>query len=108
MDSLRTLSEENTALLRQIEDAKAARNEADEVKKKMKKFKEDYGKRFTSLKAALDKLRSEDLSKTVSCESRTPNIIETSNYLKERTRSEKERARQREKLIRKMDQVSLK
>ena len=108
LDSLRTLSEENTALLKQIDDAKAARIEADSMRTKMIQFKVDYGKRFSSLKAALDKFRTEyptshsqgnDQYKNQSC-----NPVENSNYSKEKARSEKERARQRERLIRKMDQ----
>ena len=75
----------------------------------MAQFKVDYGKRFLSLKAALDKFRSEYPYAQAS-ENNSPknslstSPVESSNYSKEKARSEKERARQRERLIRKMDQ----
>jgi len=57
MDSLRTLGDENAALLREVEDAEAARMEAKAAKQQMKRFKEEYGKRFAALKEALEKFR---------------------------------------------------
>ena len=111
LESIRTLSEENTALLKRIDDADAAREEAERVKAKMIKFKSDYGKRFSTLKAALDKFRAEypspsirsGDSSTKGTSEKLENPVSSSEYLKEKVRSESERARQREKLIRKMD-----
>lgn len=57
MDSLRTLGDENAALLREVEDAEAARVEAKAARQQMKRFKEEYGKRFSALKEALEKFR---------------------------------------------------
>lgn len=59
MDSLRTLGDENSALLREVEDAEAARMEAKSARQQMKRFKEEYGKRFAALKEALEKFRKE-------------------------------------------------
>jgi len=108
LDSLKTLSEENTALLKQIEEAKQARIEAQAVEEQMVKFKAEYGKRFTSLKAALDKFRLEypsiaDANGNDCSGTSVENPVTTSKYLKEKAKSEVERARQRERLIRKMD-----
>ena len=59
MDSLKTLGEENAALLREVEDAEAARMEAKAAREEMKRFKNVYGKRFAALRAALDKFRKD-------------------------------------------------
>ena len=59
LDSLKTLGDENAELIRQVEDAEAARMEAKAAREQMKRFKYEYGKRFASLKAALDKFRQE-------------------------------------------------
>jgi hypothetical protein len=59
MDSLKTLGDENAALLREVEDAEAARIEAKAAREQMKRFKVDYGKRFATLKKALEKFRKE-------------------------------------------------
>jgi hypothetical protein len=57
MDSLKILGDENAALLREVEDAEAARMEAKAAREQMKRFKEEYGQRFSTLKAALEKFR---------------------------------------------------
>jgi hypothetical protein len=59
MDSLKTLGDENATLLREVEDAEAARMEAKAAREQMKRFKTDYGKRFGALKAALEKFRQD-------------------------------------------------
>lgn len=59
MDSLKTLGDENAALLREVEEAEAARLEAKAAREQMKKFKAEYGTRFASLKGALEKFRQE-------------------------------------------------
>lgn len=57
MDALKTLGDENANLLREVEAAEAARMEAKASKEQMSKFKAEYAKRFTALKAALEKFR---------------------------------------------------
>jgi hypothetical protein len=57
MDSLKTLGDENASLLRQVEDAEAARAEAKAAKVEMHRFRDVYTKRFEALKAALEKFR---------------------------------------------------
>jgi hypothetical protein len=57
MDSLKTLGDENAALLREVQGANAARLEAKATRQEMKQFKEEYGKRFASLKEALETFR---------------------------------------------------
>ena len=59
MDSLKALGDENAALLREVEEAEAARMEAKAAREQMKRFKADYGKRFATLKKALEKFRKE-------------------------------------------------
>jgi hypothetical protein len=57
MDALKTLGDENANLLREVEQAEAARMEAKAAKEQMARFKHEYGKRFEHLKAALKKFR---------------------------------------------------
>jgi hypothetical protein len=59
MDSLKALGDENAALLREVEEAEAARMEAKAAREQMKRFKADYGNRFATLKKALEKFRKE-------------------------------------------------
>lgn len=93
MDSMKTLGEENAALLREVEDAEAARNEARAVKEQMRQFKEEYAQKFASLKKYLDKFRNsngEGMS----------NAVLTSEYL--RSASVSEQIQRQEQLIRKL------
>lgn len=57
MDSIKTLGDENAALLREIQELEAARMEAKTAKEQMRRFKDEYGKRFAALKEALEKFR---------------------------------------------------
>lgn len=57
LDSIKTLGDENAALLREVEDAEAARAETKAMKEQMRHFKAEYQKRFGALKAALEKFR---------------------------------------------------
>jgi hypothetical protein len=66
MDSLKTLGDENATLLREVEDAEAARMEAKAAREQMKRFKTDYGKRFAALKGALEKFRQDYSQERVS------------------------------------------
>ncbi|KAI2509260.1 hypothetical protein MHU86_5148 [Fragilaria crotonensis] len=58
LDSIKTLGDENAALLREVEEAEAARMEAKAAREQMKRFKGEYGKRFNALKSALEKFRN--------------------------------------------------
>jgi len=55
MDSLNRLGNENAQLMREVEDAKAARAEAKAAKEMMSKFKNEYSSRFNKVKEALTK-----------------------------------------------------
>ena len=57
LDTIRTLSDENAALLRGVETAQGARHEAKAAQEQMRQFKFEYGKRFETLKKALEKFR---------------------------------------------------
>ena len=57
MDSLKRLGDENAALLREVEDAEAARAEAKAAKVEMRRFKQEYQKRFETLKDMLQRFR---------------------------------------------------
>ena len=57
MDSLKRLGDENAALLREVEDAEAARAEAKAAKVEMQRFKQEYQKRFETLKDMLQRFR---------------------------------------------------
>lgn len=57
LDTIKTLGDENVALMREVEEAQAARQEAKVAKEQMKRFKEEYSKRFRNLQAALEKFR---------------------------------------------------
>jgi hypothetical protein len=59
MDSLKTLGDENATLLREVEEVEAARQEAKAAREQMKRFKGEYGKRFSALKSALEKFRQD-------------------------------------------------
>ena len=64
MDSLKTLGDENASLLREVEEAEAARLEAKAAREAMKKFREEYTNRLSKLKAALKKYAQEYPKKT--------------------------------------------
>ena len=55
MDSLNRLGNENAQLMREVEEAKAARAEAKAAREMMAQFKADYDQRFTKVKEALKK-----------------------------------------------------
>jgi len=59
LDSIKTLTDENAILIREIENAALAKKEALEVNNNMQKFKIEYSKKFQSLKLALEKFRKE-------------------------------------------------
>jgi len=59
MDSLKTLGDENAALMREVEEAEAARAEAKAAREEMKKFRHEYSVKMTKLKTALEKYAQE-------------------------------------------------
>mmetsp|Transcript_9276 Transcript_9276/g.10592 ORF Transcript_9276/g.10592 Transcript_9276/m.10592 type:complete len:621 (-) Transcript_9276:206-2068(-) len=93
MDSLKTLGDENAVLLREVEELEVARSEANAARETMKRFKTEYGKRFSSLKKALEKFR-EDRNSNGS----TP--VSTSNFMKNANASDQ--LQRQEQLIRKL------
>ena len=97
MDSLKTLGDENAALLRQVEGAETARIEAKAAKEQMKRFKEEYGKRFASLKEALEKFRKGYPDHSSGTE---VNPVTSSEFL--RSASTTEQLQRQEQLIKKL------
>lgn len=55
MDALKRLGDENAQLMREVEEAKAARSEAVAAKNMMEQFKKEYSQRFNKVKEALEK-----------------------------------------------------
>ena len=99
MDSLRTLGDENAALLREVEDAEAARTEAKTARQQMKRFKEEYGKRFAALKEALEKFRKE-YPGDINSVNGEQNPVTSSEFA--RSASAAEKLHRQEQLIRKL------
>jgi hypothetical protein len=99
MDSLRRLGDENAALLREVEDAEAARAEAKAAKQQMRRFKEEYGKRFAALKEALEKFRKSYPGDS-SSSSGAPNPVTSSEFA--RSASASDQLQRQEQLIRKL------
>lgn len=60
LDTIRTLGDENASLLREVENAKKAQMEAKATREAMKVFQEEYGKRFSTLKLALEQYKREN------------------------------------------------
>lgn len=80
LDSIKTLSDENATLLREVEEAEAARLEAKASRDQMRRFKIEYGKRFSALKSALENFRKTYSQNKNNAEN--PNPISCSEYLK--------------------------
>ena len=57
MDTLNRLGNENAQLMREVEEAKALRAEAEVAKQMMSQFKTDYNQRFTKVKETLEKYK---------------------------------------------------
>ena len=98
MDSMRTLGEENAILLREVEDAEAARLEAKTAREQMKRFKEEYSKRFVALKEALEKFRKGYPGDTKTNGESNP----VTNSAFARTASTSDQIQRQEQLIRKL------
>jgi hypothetical protein len=97
MDSMKTLGEENAALLREVEELEAARAEATAARESMKKFKAEYGKRFASLKKALEKFRQDHPSGNTAAGT---NPVSSSDFMQ--TASVSDQLQRQEQLIRKL------
>ncbi|KAG7340600.1 hypothetical protein IV203_024143 [Nitzschia inconspicua] len=96
MDSLKTLGDENAALLREVEELEAARAESKAARESMKRFKSEYTKRFTSLKKALEKFRQEHPQGQTS----NNNPVNSSDFMK--SASVSDQLQRQEQLIRKL------
>ena len=72
LDSLKTLSDENSSLLREVEDCKKIKVEAKSAQEAMRQFKHDYKHKFSKLKSALETVRKENPSAN--------NIVTNSNH----------------------------
>lgn len=103
MDALKTLGDENANLLREVEEAEAARMEAKAAKEQMAKFKSEYGTRFAHLKAALQKFREshpENGPGATTGGGDDPNPVVHSEFM--RSASTSEQLQRQEQLIRKL------
>lgn len=100
MDALKTLGDENANLLREVEEAEAARMEAKAAKEQMAKFKSDYAKRFENLKAALEKFRKGYPEHNPGGASNEPNPVTGSEFM--RSASTTEQLQRQDQLIRKL------
>lgn len=99
MDSLKTLGDENAALLRQVEEAEAMRLEARMAQEEMRRFKAEYNHRFQSLRDALKRFREEHPSAlNEAANSTTSNPVANSEFL--RSESAHEKIQRQEQLIR--------
>ncbi|KAL3791937.1 hypothetical protein ACHAWO_009452 [Cyclotella atomus] len=78
MDSLKRLGDENAQLMREVEEAKAARSEAVAAKNMMEKFKKEYSQRFSKVKEALEKYPR----------NAPDNPVSNSNYMKSASMAE--------------------
>jgi hypothetical protein len=99
MDSLKTLTDENAALMREVEEAEAARAEAKAARQEMRVFREAYSERFEKLKAALEKFRKGHSNDDMS-DNGSSNPVVSSEYMN-RASTLEQNARQ-EQLIRKL------
>lgn len=87
LDTIRTLGDENASLLREVENAQKAQLEAKATREAMKHFQDEYSKRFSTLKLALEQYKRENpTSMTTSSSSHctTPpssHPIQTSTYV---------------------------
>lgn len=102
MDSLKTLTDENAALLREVEEAESARAEARAAKQEMRRFREVYAERFEKLKEALEKFRKgyPEAASGGGATAGITNPVATSDYMN-RASTLEQLARQ-EQLIRKL------
>lgn len=96
MDALKTLGDENATLLRELEGAETARMEAKAAKEEMRRFKDEYGKRFAALKAALEKFRQGYPDQNVEA----ANPVTSSEYVQRNVKSDQ--IQRQEQLLRKL------
>jgi DNA repair exonuclease SbcCD ATPase subunit len=59
LDTIRTLGDENASLLHEVDMARKAQLEAKATREAMKVFQEEYAKRFSTLKSALEQYQKE-------------------------------------------------
>ena len=101
LDSLKTLGDENAALLREVEETKKAQAEAKAAREAMRQFKQDYKQKFTKLKLALEKHRRENPASN--------NMVSNSSFMrKNRISDMQNEIQKRDKVIQKMKSESQK
>ena len=101
LDSLKTLGDENAALLREVEETKKAQAEAKAAREAMRQFKQDYKQKFTKLKLALEKHRRENPASN--------NMVSNSSFMRKNHISDMQNEIQkRDKMIQKMKSESQK
>lgn len=100
MDSLKTLGDENAALLREVKEAEAVRAEAKAAKKEMQRFREVYTERFEKLKTALEKFRKNYPDASAQCQNGVVNPVANSEYMQQASTSEQ--LQRQEQLIKKL------
>ena len=102
LDSLKTLGDENTSLLKEVDDAKKARIEVKAAREAMKTFQEEYNHKFNHLRAALSEFRA-----MYPDQKGRPgnNIVSKSNYVKASTAEKKASAelQKRDQTIQKLN-----
>lgn len=96
MDSLKVLGDENAALLKEVQGAETARMEAKAAREQMRRFKEEYTKKFEALKEALDRFQKS----YPSGQSNLSNPVCESEFVKNATGSEQ--LQRQETLIKKL------
>lgn len=100
MDSLKTLGDENASLLRQVEDAEAARTEAKVAREEMERFRKDYERKFATMKEAIIKSHREQQHKHGG--QQQLNVVSNSEFIKATSTSEQ---LQRQKQLKKQEQL---
>ena len=103
MDTFKTLRDENEALLKEVVGARAARLEAQAAKEQVRRFKDEYAKRFAALKAALERHRRESSAfSTVTTKDATAAVDPVSSSDFARSASASEQLSRQEQLIKKL------
>lgn len=93
MESLRTMGNENAALIRRAEQAEAARAEAAAARHEMRKFREEFDEKYVRLQNELNQFRRDHP---------TAEPVLSSQYLRPASSSATEQIQRQEQLIRKL------
>merc|ERR1712192_24820 len=112
MDSLNTLTDENAILLREVEELEVARSEVKAARETMKRFKIEYGKRFSFLKQALEKCSDGPNNSPVSSSRYMQNVTVSDQLLRQEQlirklttdlKKEKEESKKKDSALRKYE-----